>query len=68
MDAETQNKIDSREGIFKLFYHHHYDFLRQLKVGKVALKNIITSYYQITEVFKSALSIRHHTGNKDDRK
>ena len=68
MNGENQIKIGSREGICKLFYHHHYDFLRQLKVVKVALKNIITSYYQITEVFKSALSIRHHTGNKDDRK
>ena len=32
------------------------------------MKNIITSCYQITEVFKSVISIREHTGGKDDRK
>ena len=43
------------------------DLLRQRKVIKVGLKDI-TSYYQITEVFKSVLSIRQHAGSKDDRK
>ena len=43
------------------------DLLRQRKVIKVDLKNI-TSYCQITEVFKSVLSIRQEAGSKDDRK
>ena len=43
------------------------DLLRQTKVVKVGLKNI-TTYYQITEAFKSVLSIRQHAGTKDDRK
>ena len=43
------------------------DLLRQRKVVKLGLKNV-TSYYQITEVFKSVLSIRQHAGIKDDRK
>ena len=40
------------------------DLLRQRKVVKVGLKNII-SYYQITEVFKLVLSIRQHAGSKN---
>ena len=35
---------------------------------KACLENTITSYYQITEVFESLLSIRQHAGSKDDRK
>ena len=50
------------------YFYQHYYLLRQAKVVKVDLKNIITSYYQITEIFKSMLSIRQHTGSKDDRK
>ena len=37
-----------------------------MKGGKVDLKNI-TSYYQITEALKSALTIRQHARSKDDR-
>ena len=58
MDEENKNKTDGQEGVCKLFYQHCYDLLRQWKVVKVGLKNIITSYYQITEVFKSVLSIQ----------
>ena len=36
-----------------------------MKSGKVGLENIITSYYQITKVFKSMLRIRQHAGSKD---
>ena len=43
------------------------DLLRQREVVKVRLKNV-TSYYKITEAFKSVLSIRQHAGSKDDRK
>ena len=32
------------------------------------MENIITSYYQITELFKSVLSIQKHAGSKDERK
>ena len=35
---------------------------------KVALENIITFYYQITELFKSMLSLQQHAGSKDVRK
>ena len=35
---------------------------------KVCLENTITSYYQITEIFESLLSIQQHAGSKDDRK
>ena len=38
------------------------------KVVKVGLKNIITSYYQITGVFKLMFSIWQHAGSKGDRK
>ena len=62
MDEENKNKTDSREGVCKLFYQRYHDLLRPWKVVKVDLKNIITSYYQITEVFKSVLSIRQHAG------
>ena len=68
MHKESQNKTDSREGVCKLFYQRYYDLLRQRKVVKVGLKNIITPYYQITEVFKSAPFIRQHAESKDDRK
>ena len=37
-------------------------------MAKVCLENTITSYYQISEVFESLLSIRQHEGSKDDRK
>ena len=66
MDKENQNKTNTREGVCNLFYQHYYDLLRQRKVVKVGLENIITSYYQITEV--SVFSIRQHAGSKDDRK
>ena len=52
------------EGAWKLFYRHYYDFLRQWKMVKVDLENIITSYYQITEVFESVLSIQQHYWKK----
>ena len=68
IDEENQNKTDSREGVCKLCYQHYYDFLRQWKVEKVGLKNIITSYYQITVVFKPMLSIRQHAVSKDEMK
>ena len=68
MYKENQNKTNSREGACKLFYQHYYDLLRQWKVVKVGLENIITFYYQIAEVFKSVHSIRQHAGSKDDRK
>ena len=41
---------------------------QEKKVVKVGLKNIFTSYYQITEISKSVLSIRQHAESKDDRK
>ena len=63
MDKENQNKTNSRDGVCKLFYQH---LLRQWKVVKVGLENTITSYYQITEVLKSVLSIRQHPGSKDN--
>ena len=66
MDKENQNKTNTREGVCNLFYQHYYDLLRQRKVVKVGLENIITSYYQITEV--SVFSIRQQAGSKDDRK
>ena len=67
MDEEKWNKIDSREGVCKLFYEHCYDLLRHWKVVKVGLKNM-TSYYQITKVLQLVLSIRQHAGSKGDRK
>ena len=68
MDRENQNKSESREWVQKLFYKHCNDLLRQWNVIKVGLENIITSYYQTTEVFKSVLSIKQHEGSKGDRK
>ena len=68
MDKENQNKTGSRDGVYKLFYQHYCDSLRQWKVVKVGLENIITSYCQIKEVFKSAVSIRQNAESKDDRK
>ena len=35
----------SREGVCKLFYQSYYDVLRQRKVVKVGLKNVIAPYY-----------------------
>ena len=35
---------------------------------KICLENIITSYYQIAEVFDSVLSLRQHAESKDERK
>ena len=35
-----------------------------MKDGKVDLENIITSYYQITKVFESVLSIQQHYWKK----
>ena len=58
LTMDEENKTDSREKVCKLSYQHYYDLLRQWKVKKMSLKNIITSYYQITEVFKSVLSIQ----------
>ena len=52
-------------GVWKLFYWHYYDFLRQWKTVKVDLENIITSYYQTTEVFESVLSIQQHYWKKN---
>ena len=49
-------------------YQHYYDLLRQWNGVKVCLENIITSYYEIIEVFTSVLSIRQQVGSKDDRK
>ena len=34
----------------------------------MGLKNIITSYYQITVVFKPMLSIRQHAVSEDEMK
>ena len=68
MNKKSQNKTDSRERVCKLFYQDYYDLLRQRKMVKVGLKNIITSYYQTTEVFKLVLITRQHTDGKDDRK
>ena len=72
MDKERQNKTDRREGGCKLFYQYYYDLLIVVKVvvnsGKSGLKNIITTYCQIREVFKSVLIIQQHAESKDDRK
>ena len=68
MGEENYSKAGSREGVCELFYQHYCDFLRQWKVVKMNLKNIITSYYQITKVFKLVLNIWQHAGNKDERK
>ena len=53
-----KNKTDRPEGVRKLFYQHCYDLLRQWKMVKVSLENIITSYDQITKVLESLLGIR----------
>ena len=66
MDKENWNKTDSREGLRKLFYQHYYDFIRQWKVVKEGLENIITSYYQIKNVFIAQYSTT--CGSKDDMK
>ena len=55
---KIKTKTESQEGVCKQFYQHYYDLLRQWKVIKVCLEDIITSYYQILEAFKSLLSIR----------
>ena len=76
LDEENQNKIDSREGVCKQFSMISMIctismivfrwFIKTLKVVKVDLEDIIISYYQIKEVFKTVLSIRQQAGNKDD--
>ena len=49
MDKENQNKTDVQEGVWKLFYQHYCDLLRQWKAVKVVLENIIA--------FKTFLSL-----------
>ena len=76
MDEENQNKTDSREGVCKQFSMISMIstismiafrwFIKTLKVVKVDLEDIIISYYQIKEVFKTVLSIRQQARNKDD--
>ena len=55
---------ESWEGVWKLFYQHYYDFLKWKTVKVDLEKIIITSYYQITEVFESVLSIQQHYWKK----
>ena len=43
-------------------------FLIQWKLLHVGPENIITSYYQITKVFASMLSVRQHAERKDEKK
>ena len=43
-------------------------FFKAMKGGKNGPENIITSYYQITVVFKPMLSIRQHAVSKDEMK
>ena len=49
MDKENQNKTDVQEGVWKLFYQHYCDLLRQWKAVKVVLENTIA--------FKTFLSL-----------
>ena len=40
--------------------------MKQSKSVKLGLENIITGYYQVTEVFESVLNIQQHAGRKND--
>ena len=62
MDKDNYYKADIRDRVWKLFYQHCYDLLSQWKMVKVCLENFIT-YYQITEVLESVLSIRQPLKN-----
>ena len=68
MDKENWNKTESREGVSKLFYETYYDLLRQWNVETMGLVSIIISYFQITDVLKSVLSIWQYVGSIGDRK